>query len=55
MLEMAKYLDKDEAEYYTQIWLKDCLKAIIDNCAVKDSKSLTDFLFTAHTQKKNTV
>ena len=28
MLEMAKYLDKDEAEYYTQT-AKDCLKQLL--------------------------
>ena len=54
MLEMAKYLDKDEAEYYTQT-AKRLLKAIIDNCAVKTEKSLTDFYFTAHTQRKRRI
>ncbi|MDY3031256.1 MAG: glycoside hydrolase family 88 protein [Clostridia bacterium] len=34
MLEMAKYLEKDEAEHYTQAALR-LIKALIDKCAVK--------------------
>lgn len=35
MLEMAKYLAEDDAAYYTSL-AKKLLKAIYDNCAVKD-------------------
>ena len=42
MLEMAKYLDKDEAEYYTQT-AKRLLKAILIIVPLKTVKSLTDF------------
>ena len=51
MLEMAKYLDKDEAEYYTQT-AKRLLKAIIDNCAVKDSKESNGLLLHGTYAKK---
>lgn len=36
MLEMSKYLDSDEADYYTKT-AKRILKAIVDKCAVQSS------------------
>ena len=48
---LAKYLDKDEAEYYTQT-AKRLLKAIIDNCAVKDSKESNGLLLHGTYAKK---
>lgn len=43
MLEMAKYLEKDEAEYYTQAALR-ILKPIIETCAVQDTKTSNGLL-----------
>lgn len=37
MLEMAKYLDKEEAEHYTRI-AKQIMKSLYDNYAVKDAE-----------------
>ncbi|MBL4937152.1 glycoside hydrolase family 88 protein [Clostridium sp. YIM B02515] len=37
MLEMAKYVEKEEAEYYTQV-AKILLKALVERCAVTNPK-----------------
>lgn len=51
MLEMAKYLDKDEAEYYTDAALK-LLKPLIEKCAVKDSAESNGLLLHGTYAKK---
>ena len=55
MLEMAKYLDKDEAEYYTQTAKRLLLKQLLIIVPLKTVKSLTDFYFTVHTQRKHRI
>ena len=51
MLEMAKYLDKDEAEYYTDAALK-LLKPLIEKCAVKDTAESNGLLLHGTYAKK---
>ena len=51
MLEMAKYLDKDETEYYTDAALK-LLKPLIEKCAVKGTAESNGLLLHGTYAKK---
>lgn len=52
MLEMAKYLEREEADYYTSV-AKKILKAVSDKCAVKSS-SISNGLLLHGTYSKKT-
>lgn len=51
MLEMSKYLESDEAEFYTDA-AKRILLALVDNCAVKDSEASNGLLLHGTYAKK---